>query len=153
MRKRLLSLMASAILLACTATQASAAEVITYPESGIIATEAVSEHSTLRRGFKRDYTKYLEHNVVTYIMEDSNWDIYNDTRVTVTFKSNTGPSKVFLTIYHKEDDTNDWKVGKSGFLYTGDAIACTIPRGNTFKVTATSYEGNNGTATFQVVLS
>ena len=145
--------MTCALVLAGAVQQASALDMVSTKGVEVPTETAVYGESVARRGFTRQYTKYLKDRVLTEVMSDSNWDIYSDDLVTVTFVEASGPEKCSVKIYYRHDDEDGWKLGKEGTIGTSNAIACSIPAGYTFKVMATLLEGENGNATFQVVLS
>lgn len=148
MKKTILSLALACALCLGLASPAQAATndaVI----SDVEATETVTP-----REFVRTYTDYYTINgsYVT-VVEDPNYDIFNDTRVTVALTDTQGPTKCSVTVYYKEDSANSWTYCGSGTVEVGGA-ACTfsIPENYTFKVIAKATAGYSGNATIQVSL-
>ena len=65
---------------------------------------AVSDDSISTYDFTRDYTDYYYiKEDYQKVMEDVNWDIFNDTSVNVSLKSTEGPSQFSVKVYQKED--------------------------------------------------
>lgn len=148
MFKKILSLSLACLLCLGVASPASAATIET------VDTEIVSEETIMPREFVRTYEDYYTINgsYVT-VVDDPNWDIFDDTRVTVALTDTQGPTKCTVVLYYKEDSATSWTWGGSGTVVVGGA-ACTfsIPENYTFKVMAKATEGYSGNATIQVSL-
>lgn len=117
------------------------------------ATAPVDEGIVSPCSFTRDYEKFYTIDSRVEVMQDVNWDIYDDTLVTVSFKSTEGPTRFFVEIWYKEDDATSWTHGKTSILSLSDSMSCSIPENYTFKVMVMPTSGSDGNATFQISLS
>ena len=121
----------------------------------ISAPVVAAEETVTPRSFVRNYTDYYTVNgSYKVVVEDPNWDIYNNTSVTVALTSSQGPTKCSVIIYYKEDDeTINWTNGGYATIELGGAAwTFSIPQDYTFRVLVKAIEGNNGNATIQVSL-
>ena len=130
-----------------------AIDTVSYKGEEVLSKVTANGDSSMRRGFSRSYTKTLKRAEVTVIVEDPNWDIYNNTSVAVTFKSSEGPERCVIEVYYKDDNASEWTFGTAEYVNLGDSMSYNIPAGYTFRVVAMSVEGSDGDATFQVTLS
>ena len=105
---------------------------------------AVSDDYTDYYYIKEDYQK---------VMEDVNWDIFNDTSVNVSLKSTEGPSQFSVKVYQKEDGGSKWKEVGTKTIKSGSSASFKIKENYTFKVEAKATSGENGNATITVSLS
>ena len=120
--------------------------------AGASCAEEVPDPST--RAFVEDCKDYYTINgSYQTILEDPNWDIWEDTHVTISMTESSGPTKCSVTVYHKEDSASGWiHAGTSTVVLGGSACSFTIPENHTFRVVARATAGNNGYATLQVSL-
>lgn len=152
MKKNIVSLFIVMVLVVSCVVPVSAydTEKFEEPMSDIVT---ISEETANARGFSRDYTNHYTLNNTVEVMTDPNWDIWNDTSVTVTFKESEGPLVLHVTVYYKADNATAWTQGVTGTLRVGKSLTCSIPQDYTIKVEARSLQGNNGNATLKVALS
>ena len=115
---------------------------------------AVSDDSISTYDFTRDYTDYYYiKEDYQKVMEDVNWDIFNDTSVNVSLKSTEGPSQFSVKVYQKEDGGSKWKEVGTKTIKSGSSASFKIKENYTFKVEANATSGENGNATITVSLS
>lgn len=152
MLKHLISIMLTVIIAAYGSipTVALDSEVDVRPFLKVPNNE---ESITSVTSFSREYTHYFSLYNTVEVMSDPNWDILNDTVVTVSVTASEGPSVLQVTIYYKEDDATTWTRGDTGTLHVNESISCSIPEDYSIKVEATSLKGDNGNATLMVALS
>ena len=153
MKKRILSLLTSALLLLCAVQPTLAIDTVSYKGAEVSSEITTNGESVMRRSFSRSYTKNLILAEPVVIVEDPNWDINNDSSVSVTFKSSEGPERCIIGIYYKADNASEWTLGTTEYVNLGDSTSCNIPEDYTFRVVAVSVQGSDGNATFQVTLS
>lgn len=95
MKKIISLLMACVCCFSLANTACAAMPVIEAP--GSTATETVTP-----REFVRDYENYYTVNGSTVkVVEDPNWDIFDDRHVTVALTETSGPTKCKVTVYYK----------------------------------------------------
>ena len=115
---------------------------------------AVSDNSISTRKFVRNYKQYYDvDGSYQKVMEDSNWNIWNDTSVNVSLKSTEGPSQFSVKVYQKEDGGSKWKEVGTKTIKSGSSASFKIKENYTFKVEAKATSGENGNATITVSLS
>ena len=115
---------------------------------------AVSDNSISTRKFVRNYKQYYDVDVsYQKVMEDNNWNIWNDTSVNVSLKSTEGPTKFSIILYKRENGNSSWsKVGTKN-IAIGSPASFNIPENYEFKVEAKATSGEKGNATITVSLS
>lgn len=149
MKKLFISLM---LVCALCLGLASPASAVNYDTNAPVV---AAEETITPRGFVRNYTDYYTvDGKYVDVVEDPNWDIFNNTSVTVALTSSQGPTKCAVIIYYKEDDENiSWTDGGYATIELG-GTACTfsIPQDYTFRIMVKAIEGNDGNATIQVSL-
>lgn len=141
MKKRFLSLCTIVFLLAGGILQTSATEMIC--DNGVFLPANNNEY----------FNVFLKYGVTSEIITAPNWDIRNDTSVSVKFYSSKGPSQCYVAVYYKEDSADEWTFADAELLLIGETMSCDIPADYSFKVEAISQGGNNGNVTFEVSLS
>lgn len=137
-----------ALLMVCSMSVSAFAAEVTTPVETVATEESVQPYA-----FSRNYTQFYSIDSRIEVMRDVNWDIFNDTTVTVSFKSTEGPTKFTVEIWYKEDSATTWTHAKTSTLYLNGSMSCSIPQDYTFIVMAKATSGNDGNATFQVALS
>lgn len=137
-----------ALLMVCSMSVSAFAAETTPSTENLAAEEAVQP-----RAFSRNYTQFYTINSRVEVMRDVNWDIFNDTTVSVSFKSTEGPTKFTVEIWYKADEATEWTHAKTSTLSLNGSMSCSIPQDYTFIVMAKATSGSNGNATFQVSLS
>lgn len=145
--KKFMTILLALLMVCSMSVSAFAAEISTPVEI------SAGEESVQPYAFSRNYTQFYTIDSRVEVMRDVNWDIFNDTTVTVSFKSTEGPTKFSVEIWYKEDSATTWTYGKTQTLSLNGSMSCSIPENYTFIVMATPTSGSNGNATFQVSLS
>lgn len=111
------------------------------------------------RGFSRSYSRNFKRNSsnVVDIVSDPNWDIWEDSEVTVKLTNvpeGGNNAKIRIKVYQSEDKEYSWEqVGGAYDLTLDDSHSWTIKKGYTFKVCGTWGQGPSGSYTFNVTLS
>jgi hypothetical protein len=144
MKKRILSLVVLCAVLVSCCVPAFAAECPTdSAENSTIGGPAMRRTS-------RDYTQFYTQGTRLEVMQDSNWA---GSRVTVSLKSNQGPTGFHVEIHYWVENQfggGEWELGSSGTVSSSTSLSSSIPTGATFIVMATQTSGSNGNATFTV---
>ena len=154
MKKHILSLLVSSLLLVGCLQHVSAEEAVPVSNQNFTSENVTSVFTVARRGFTRYKTVFLQNGVVTEVLSDPNWDINKDTHISVKFTESEGPKQCYVMIYYKQDSAANWTMGKAGYLRMQDsALEYDIPEDYSFRITATPSEGNNGNVTFEITLS
>lgn len=151
MKIRILSFFTACILLIGCNIPVAAADATDF--NCIVVAESDSDNIISPRGFTRNYKSYIDNSGSVEIMSDPNWDIWNDTSVTVKFKSTQGPEELLVFVYYRAKNGDVWNIIEIDYLQPGDVISCNIPQNYQFRVTASLIEGEPGNVTFQVSLS
>lgn len=144
--KRILAFLLSIVLCFSLPFSASATEVnlpnlpSTNPDAGTYS-------------FSRKYTNYYAYASFIEVMQDANYDIFNDTTVTVSFTGTEGPAEISVMIQYKEDGATSWTHGGEDILSLQESVTCSIPEDYTFRIVAVIISGNSGYATLQVSLA
>lgn len=105
--------------------------------------------------FTRQYKKFYAINGgYGLVVQDPNYDIFDDRYVTVSLISSDGPTSLTVKVSWKKDSASTWEDSSTGTInLNGTACSFTIPENYTFKVEAAATAGKNGYATIQVVLT
>lgn len=104
--------------------------------------------------FNRTYKDYYELDAgYQLVVQDPNYDIFDDRYVTVSLLSSDGPTEMDVKVSWKKDSASTWESSGTGKI-TSSGTACnfTIKENYTFKVEAKAVDGKSGYATIQVVL-
>lgn len=152
MKKRFISILSGACVLLGCISQTSATEMVTS-NGNLLPEDYAVQDGIVPRGFTRSYEVFLTRGDIVTVVEDPNWDIWNDTSVSVKFYSSKGPSQCYVAVYYKEDSADEWTFADAEILLIGETMSCDIPADYSFKVEAISQGGNNGNVTFEVSLS
>lgn len=115
---------------------------------------AISDDSINLLGFVRHYKDYytIDSSYLT-VMEDTNWDIWEDASVSVSVKNSEGPSTFDVIVEYRKDSSSSWKSAGSGSISLGgSARSFSIPENHSFRVRAKATLGKNGNATLNVSL-
>ena len=100
-------------------------------------------------GFSKTKTVKKVNDSEKTIIEDSNW--YNETTVTCTWASSSGPTSVTINCYIKYNGY--WSLyGTRTFTAPQDHANFQINGGEPFRITVIRKSGNDGDCTFKVTL-
>ena len=104
--------------------------------------------------FNRTYKDYYELDAgYQLVVQDPNYDIFDDRYVTVSLLSTDGPTEMDVKVSWKKDGASTWESSGTGKIdSSGTACNFTIKENYTFKVEAKAVDGKSGYATIQVVL-
>lgn len=130
---------------------ASPAQAATYDmESG----EAETTETPTTWEFVRQYTDYyILNGNYQLVVEDPNYDIFDDRHITISLISDDGPTELDVIVYSKKDGASKWETAGTGTINKTSACSFTITENYTFRVEAKATAGRHGYATIQVVLT
>lgn len=86
---------------------------------------------------------YLKSDVRTEVLSSTS---ASDEEVNISIKLQTteGPKSVFIELWIRSDEEENWDLLDSKTLFLSDSIACDIPTGHQYMVHISKVDGNNG---------